>query len=213
MRPAVIAGGGAERLGGIEKALLPLRPGGPSLMGAIIEAIEAAAGAPAWISTRRPARYAAFQRRCIEDEGPPQGPLGGIAACLRALEAEGGEALLIAAGDAPFLAPGLLRLLIDEGNEAAVTLCRQAGALRPFPAVVRRGALAGVELALKAGQRSIWRCTRALGARVIEEERWRPFDPRGRSFDNVNAPGDLETLLGMSDGAAYLRGAGAGPEG
>jgi molybdopterin-guanine dinucleotide biosynthesis protein A len=121
---------------------------------------------------------------------PGEGPLPALAAALSALDA---EHVLVLAADHPELQPALLALLAAERSAAAAVACRRAGHLEPLIAVVERApALAAARRRLRAGDRSVAGLLRTLGVAELDEARWRPADPEGRSFHDLDARADLD---------------------
>jgi molybdopterin-guanine dinucleotide biosynthesis protein A len=124
---------------------------------------------------------------------PGQGPLAALAAALRALPA---EYLVVVAGDHPSLRVELLRRLVAMRARAPALACRRGGRVEPLVAVYRREpALAAAEARLAGPEHSLRGLLSDLGARVLEEEEWRPFDPDGRSFVDLDDPAALAAWL------------------
>jgi len=195
---AIIAGGKASRLGGLDKALIVLPQGGRIIdrsLALLREHCE-----QVLIGTNRPEIYDPGLW-LVSDREPGRGPLEGLGAALAASQT---EALLIVAGDMPALEGALLSLLVQrwaQAAEAPALLCRREGRLETFPAIVSSGALPAVERALAREQRSVWRCLAELpGMAVLEEEDWKRADPSGRSFLSINT--ELERR-------AFMEGSGA----
>jgi molybdenum cofactor guanylyltransferase len=125
---------------------------------------------------------------------PGRGPLAALAAALGALDA---DHVLVLAGDHPGLRVELLAHLVALAGraEAEAVACRRGSRLEPLVAVYRRApalALARSRLADPAGDRSLTGLLAGLRTLVVEEPRWRPLDPDGRSFVDLDDPADLE---------------------
>jgi molybdopterin-guanine dinucleotide biosynthesis protein A len=72
--------------------------------------------------------------------------------------------------------------------------CRRGPRLEPLVAVYRRApalAAARARLAGPAGGRSLLGLLADLETVVVEEPQWRALDPGGRSFVDLDDPGDL----------------------
>lgn len=183
---AVLAGGPSRRMGR-DKATLPL--GGSTLgrlaLDAVAEvadpvALVAPAGHPAGALLAAGGTPAGLL--AVVDQG--LGPLAALAAALRALP---GEHLVVAAGDHPGLRVELLRRLVAMRAEAPALACRRAGRIEPLVAVYRREpALAAAEARLAGPDHSLRGLLADLGARILGEAEWRPFDPDGRSFVDID---------------------------
>lgn len=133
--------------------------------------------------------------RFVADERPGAGPLGGVAAGLRAAT---GDIALIVGGDMPRLEPGVLRLLLDrlEGRGGAVaTVLEDAGIPRPLPIAALAGpALVAAAAGLASGDRSLRGFLARLTLTTVPEGDWRAIDPRGGTLLDVDTRSDLERL-------------------
>jgi molybdopterin-guanine dinucleotide biosynthesis protein A len=133
----------------------------------------------------------------IPDRWPHQGPLGGIATALQAL---GGEAVLVVGCDMPFLNPTLLRYLVTlvPGYDAVVV--RAEGEAHPLHAVYRRDALPTLEAQLQAGDLQVQRFLARLAVRFVEGAALDRFDPQHLSTFNANTPQEwAEALRQLGD--------------
>lgn len=120
----------------------------------------------------------------VTDDGTDlRAPLAGVVAGLRATEA---GVVVFLPVDVPLIDASTLRSLADACRDAAVT---QTG---PLPAAFSRRALPALESRLRDGQLRLGDATAALDTAVVE------VDPA--LLQNVNAPPDLEGLLGDGDG-------------
>jgi molybdopterin-guanine dinucleotide biosynthesis protein A len=146
-------------------------------------------------------RGARSATRVIEDARSFDGPLVALELGLREAHA---PVCIVTAGDMPWLDPAMLALLVAElvpdvaDAPAADALVVAAAAfvfgdhLERFPFVARRDlALAAVERLLAAGERRMRALIRGLDPLGIPEWQWRPVDPSGRTFRDVDRPADL----------------------
>ncbi len=199
----VLAGGRSSRMG-TDKALVQLR-GAPLIvraLGILRDAgLDAAiAGARSDLSGYAPA---------LDDPG--RGPLGGICAGLGSTPAKLAVFLSV---DMPLLPSVLVSFLLDHARrtEAAITLASVNGFAQPFPAVVERAVLPGLQVELQAGNDGCFSAFRAVSERARKPLQILPAedvvqagqveDPHGLAptywFVNVNTPNDLaraESLL------------------
>jgi molybdenum cofactor guanylyltransferase len=210
---AVLAGGASLRMGR-DKATLPV--GGIALARLAVASVAAVADPVALVAPAgHPAAALAARTGAGERPGggpgragplpagppptrppllvadPGQGPLAALVAALRALDAA--EHVLVVGGDHPGLRVELLRHLAAERVTAAAVACRRATGVEPLVAVYERApALALAEARVAAGtDRSLRGLLAALGARVLDEAEWRPLDPDGSSFVDLDDPGEL----------------------
>jgi molybdenum cofactor guanylyltransferase len=127
--------------------------------------------------------------RAVADPG--LGPLAALAAALEALDA---THVLVLAGDHPGLRVALLAHLAGLAGGGEAVACRRGPRLEPLVAVYQRApalALARARLADPAGDRSVGGLLAGLRTLVVEEPQWRPLDPDGRSFVDLDDPADL----------------------
>jgi molybdopterin-guanine dinucleotide biosynthesis protein A len=190
----LLAGGRAERLGGIPKGLL-LLDGEPIAARSL--ALFRTLFAEVLLVTSAPAGYAALGAAVgavtIPDLLPGRGAPGGLHAALSA--ARSGW-VFAAACDMPFLAEAPIRLLAAEREGVAAVLVRAGGRLEPLHALWSRACLAPLERLLAGGapRPSLHALASAVPARVVDEAIFRTADPAGRVLTNVNTPEDAARL-------------------
>jgi molybdopterin-guanine dinucleotide biosynthesis protein A len=182
---AVLAGGASRRMGR-DKATLAV--GGVALAAGVLVAAAQVADPVVLVAPEgHPART--LGARVVTDPG--EGPLAALAAALAALEA--GQVLVLA-GDHPGLAVELLAHLVALAPRGEAVACRRGPWLEPLVAVYRRApalAAARTRLAGPPGGRSLRGLLAGLDTVVVEEPAWRALDPDGRSFVDLDDPGDL----------------------
>jgi molybdopterin-guanine dinucleotide biosynthesis protein A len=176
----ILAGGGGQRMGGLDKPLLTL--GRETFLDRIIRAMD-----PPDIAINAngdPARFASHGLPVLDD-GPfsGQGPLAGVLAGLIWAERLGAEALLTVPGDTPFIPAGLAAAL------APAPACAASGGqthhlVALWPVAVRAGLQ---DLLSRPGPRHVVRFAEAIGMRRVDFPAV-PWDP----FTNVNTPDELE---------------------
>jgi molybdenum cofactor guanylyltransferase len=182
---AVLAGGASTRMGR-DKATLAV---GGARLGEIALAAAARVADPVVLVAPEghPARR--LPARVVADPG--LGPLAALAAALDALDA--GHVLVLAA-DHPGLRVELLAHLAGLAGRGEAVACRRGPRLEPLVAVYQRApalAAARARLADPGGDRSLLGLLAGLRTVVVEEPEWRPLDPDGRSFVDLDDPADL----------------------
>jgi molybdopterin-guanine dinucleotide biosynthesis protein A len=174
--------------------------GGPTLLERMVE-LGGRCCAECLVVLGDPEAWPDLPARLVRDEMPGAGPLAGLASGLAAMRY---ERALVLACDLPLLQPALLRALLDlPGSPAALVPTHQGADQAPQPepllAVYRRSCLPYARACLADGQRSMRALLDRVPTRYLSPDEWRPYDPDGRSFYNLNRPADLavvEQLLG-----------------
>ncbi|MBE7213008.1 MAG: NTP transferase domain-containing protein [Gluconacetobacter diazotrophicus] len=106
---AILAGGDARRLGGIDKCLIPLA--GRPLLAHLLDRLLPQVDSLALGANGDPARFSAFAVPVLPDARRGIGPLAGLAVSLSWATTVGADALLTVPGDTPFIPPDLRRAL------------------------------------------------------------------------------------------------------
>lgn len=191
--PAVIlAGGRARRMGGGDKALLPL--GGRPILAHVIARLSPQVGAMALSANADPARFAGYDLPVLADSVPGRpGPLAGILAALDWAAARGAADVVTAASDTPFLPADLVARL--RAAEPPPVLAATAGPDGEFsrhptfglwPVRLRED----LRAALAAGVRRVTDWADRHGAGVA-------LFPASDAFFNINTPADLAAAEAM----------------
>lgn len=194
----ILAGGLATRMGGGDKALLPLGAG--TLLSHVIDRLEPQVADVALNANGDASRFDGAIPVIADSIEGFAGPLAGVLAGLDWAAEQGGDHIVTAAGDTPFfpcdLVPRLLLAAETGGTPIALAATQDAkrGAMRQptfglWPVSLRDA----LRAALNDGTRKVVAFTDAHGAALAV---WpdTPFDP----FFNVNTPDDLvraNTLL------------------
>ena len=186
----VLAGGRSSRMGQ-DKAAIVLD--GRTLLQRACDVLAEAAdeivvvGAP---GRALPEVVSALDVRRVDDAIEGEGPLFGIAAGLQAAR---GEVAVVVGCDMPYLEPALLRLLAERALAGArLVVPLHEGRPESLCAAWRVNALPVVRAHLAAGDRAVMSVAKDLRAVRLEPEAYREADPDGRSFVNINTPGELE---------------------
>ncbi len=189
----ILAGGKSTRLGR-DKASEPLL-GRPLLQhaldrlsGLVDEYIVVRA-----VGQRLPA-VTAPRLRIVEDIYPETGPLGGIYTGLAACAAP--YALAVAC-DMPLLQRKLVAelLRLAPGHELVVPVSEEFP--QPLCAVYAKTCLDAFRRQLESGNFKITAAFGYLKPLYLRPDGWRPFDPEGLSFQNLNRDEDLPRVAAL----------------
>jgi molybdopterin-guanine dinucleotide biosynthesis protein A len=125
----------------------------------------------------------------VEDLYPETGPLGGMYTGLRAARAEHG---VVVACDMPLLQPRLIEelLRLAPGHDLVVPVSEEFP--QPLCAVYSKACLEPIKRQLDAGSYKITVFFGNLEPLYMRPDDWRPFDPDGLSFQNLNREEDLK---------------------
>jgi molybdopterin-guanine dinucleotide biosynthesis protein A len=139
-----------------------------------------------------PAQFAAWGFPVVPDTYPNRGPLGGIHAALQQCVA---PFALVVGCDMPYLTPEFLDFLVglarDSEAEAEIPESEAFG-YEPLCALYARACLAPIEQALREDRRKISEVFGRLNLRRIPPAEWKPYDPQGRLFRNLNTREEYE---------------------
>jgi len=128
----ILAGGRSTRMGGGDKALLPL--GGRPLLAHVIDRLRPQVDALALNANGDPARFAAFGLPIAADTiGDFAGPLAGILAGLgwARRQRQVPDAIVTAAADTPFFPVDLVERLATAARRGGLAVARTNGRLHP----------------------------------------------------------------------------------
>jgi molybdopterin-guanine dinucleotide biosynthesis protein A len=181
---AIQAGGKSTRMGR-DKSFVPFN-GRPMIE--VVRDQVAGLGDELILISNNPDPYAYLGLPTFGDIYIDRGPLGGIHSAL--MNASFPHVLMVAC-DMPWLMRDLLAYLIALRETADVVVPRWQKFPEPLHAVYSKSCLQPVEEQIKAGNLKITRFYSDVTVRFVEREEIIRFDPQGRSFTNVNQPGDV----------------------
>lgn len=181
---AVMAGGKSSRMG-TDKSFVPLL--GKPLIEHVLERV-AGLGNDVIVITNSPENYAYLDLPLFRDVHPGHGPLGGL---HTALSQSHNAHVLVVACDMPWLSRPLLSHMLSLRATADVVAPRWQKRPEPLHAIYAKSCLEPVEKKLKAGQLKLTSFYGLVSVRFLEQDEISRLDPEGRSFANVNTPGDL----------------------
>jgi molybdopterin-guanine dinucleotide biosynthesis protein A len=183
---AILAGGRARRLGGADKASLPI--GDARIIDRQLAALSAVAD-DIRIVANDSGRYAGLGLRVIGDAVADRGPLGGLYSAL--LDAAHDRVVVLAC-DLPFVTAALLERLVAESGtvqEIDAVVPRSARGLEPLCALYRKRCAGPVLARLDRGELAVAGLLADLRVRELGPEALAPYD-NGSLFENVNTPHD-----------------------
>jgi molybdopterin-guanine dinucleotide biosynthesis protein A len=143
------------------------------------------------ITTTTPEAFAFLGLVGVADFQPGFGALSGLHTALAAAHH---PLVAVVACDMPFIDPNLLAVERDllEAEEVDVVLPCSPEGVEPLHAIYRRATcLPAVEAALAEGQRRLIAWLPQVRVRTMPAAEVAHFDPRFRSFVNVNTPEDF----------------------
>jgi molybdopterin-guanine dinucleotide biosynthesis protein A len=182
---AILAGGQARRLGGVDKAALAI--GSKSILDLQLALLRPLTPHILIIGGGRRNAIPGDVRQ-VPDRYPGSGPLGGI---VTALEAAPADPVLVLACDLPHLtAPFVTRLVQMADGDADVVVPRDLNGRHPLAAVYRRGVASQLAARISAGELRVLDAIAPLHVRELGPEELSRYDPRGRLLLNVNTPDD-----------------------
>ncbi|MBS0564171.1 MAG: molybdenum cofactor guanylyltransferase [Proteobacteria bacterium] len=183
----ILAGGEGRRMGGADKALLPLA--GRTLLDQVLDRFAPQVAGLALSANGDPARLAGFCCAILADTTDERlGPMAGLAAGLNWLARQGGTHLATVPVDVPFIPCDLVARLADAvaGDPGAIAVAESGGRLHPTCGLWPVMLGPALSAALAAGERRIGHWALAMGARPVAFAATEPDQ-----FLNVNTPADL----------------------
>lgn len=196
MQGAILAGGGATRMGGAPKGLLEV--GGRRILDRLADAfLEALGRRPLLVANAPEAATWRTDLRVVADLRPGAGSLGGLYTAVRLAPAP----VVCVAWDMPFVTPALIRLLAAGLDHADVCLPASGGRRGLEPLCAAYGPATGPAMAqaLDRGDLRAVAFHQAVRVQVVPEEEIRRLgvgEP-ARLWFNVNTAEDLVRANGM----------------
>ncbi len=179
----ILAGGRARRLGGADKALLPLN--GRTLLAHVAAALGAPEIPLAISANGAPERFAGYGFPVLPDADDSRpGPLAGVLAGLCWAQGLGASALLSAPVDCPFLPADLLARLRQASSRQAPVFAQAGGRAHPTIALWPVALAGSLAAALARKERRMMDFMVLQGAASVE---W----AQEAAFMNINTRQDL----------------------
>ena len=181
---AIIAGGRAQRRGGLDKSNLVF--GGRRIIDRQLSVLGHVAEHILIVSNDHYAFRASGLQVCA-DLIQGAGPLSGLyTALVRSPTAR----TIVVACDLPFLTVSLLRHLAARARGADAAIPRTATGTEPLCAVYDRACVEPIRARLERGELRVSALGDAIRVTDIGPSEVAPFDPAGTLFFNVNTPDD-----------------------
>jgi len=185
----ILAGGRAERLGGVNKALLEI--GGKTMIDRALAVVVGCAPVLLSVGTRRDFVVPSVTP-VLDLDANYGGPLAGVAAAVAALRGEDIELLLTVAVDTPFFPADFLERARSALATGPAVIASYDGQDYPTNGLWRLDAIRGLPGDVIAGTapHSLKRLAAGIGAVQLDYSGLAAEDP----FANANTPEDLEAL-------------------
>ncbi len=193
MDVAILAGGRARRLGGIDKSALTI--GRVSIFERQLAAFERLADRIVVIGGG-PDRLGPGRVAVVPDRLPRAGALGGLYTAL--CEAVTPYVLVVAC-DLPFVSARVVeRLAALAGGTVDAVVPRTVDGMQPLCAVYARRLKNRVRRHIESGHLKVQDLLAAVRVRELGPDDIASLDPTGHSFFNVNTPGDLDQAVRLA---------------
>jgi molybdopterin-guanine dinucleotide biosynthesis protein A len=185
---AILAGGRARRLGGLNKAGLTLQPGGASILDRQVARLRRVVDRTIIIANDAE-RFSTSGVPVIRDLVPDGGPLGAL---YTAITAARGHRTLVVACDMPFVSEPLLAYLVSVGDTADITIPKTARGYEPLCATYSPRSGDELRRMIDAGRQRLSDVARIPGLtiREIGRDELENFGPEEVLFFNLNTPDD-----------------------
>jgi molybdopterin-guanine dinucleotide biosynthesis protein A len=184
---AILAGGQARRLGGIDKSALEV--GTQSILDRQLSLLRGLTP-HILIVTGDTSRAPATDLPVVVDRVQGAGPLSGIYTAL--VEAPTDQVLVIAC-DMPFLTAPFLTRLAARGVDVEVAVPRSAAGRHPLCASYTRAIAGHLKARIDSGNLRVREALEGLVVRELGPDELAPYDPDGLLLLNVNTPDDYAT--------------------
>ena len=189
----ILAGGEGRRMGGADKALLPLS--GQPLLVHVLNRIQPQVEKLALSANGNPARFRPYGLPVLPDSHP-MGPLSGLLSALHWAAGTGADVLVTVPVDAPFLPPDLVpRLLLASGwpdTGPMPAIARTNGKAQPVCGLWPTATAPALAAFLASGAKP-----KVMDFATSQGTTYADF-PDDAAFQNLNSPADLaaaESLL------------------
>ena len=183
----VLAGGRAQRMGGVDKGLLDL--GGKPMIAHIVERLRPQVRTIIINANRNQNEYKRWSDTVIKDSiGEFDGPLAGVASGLEVADT---NLILTVPCDSPLIAENLAsrmhsQLVLDNAD---IAVASDGDRLQPVFMLLQRSLLSSIVEFLQAGERKIDKWFAQHGVTEVD------FSDRPETFLNVNTPEEKDEFV------------------
>jgi molybdopterin-guanine dinucleotide biosynthesis protein A len=190
---AILAGGHARRLGGLNKAGLILQPGGASVLDRQLARLRRVVDRTIIIANDAQ-RFSGAGIPVIHDLVPDSGALGAL---YTAVHAAGTDGTLVIACDMPFVSERLLAHLVSVGGSVDIAIPCTARGYEPLCATYSRRSADELRRLIDERRFRLSDVARIPGLRVHEmgREELEAFGPEEVLFFNLNTPEDVARAI------------------
>ena len=184
---AILAGGRARRLGGLNKATLILHPGSASVLDRQLARLRRVVDRTIIIANDAE-RFSGTGVPVIPDVVPGHGALGGLYTAVHA----GTEWTLVVACDMPFVSEPLLAHLVSVGKSSDIAIPRTARGYEPLCATYSRRSAVELRRLIEEKRFRLSDVARIPGLTIREvgSDELERFGPEDVLFFNLNTPDD-----------------------
>ena len=188
---AILAGGRAQRLGGVNKA--GLHVGGRRIIDRQLAVLRQIAD-PVFVVSAREGEFHDLDIDVVPDVVVGAGAIGGI---YTAVTTSPRDRTIIVACDMPYLTPALA-VLLARPSDADVVIPRSANGLEPLCATWSVRTVESIRRSIGDGVLKVVSVLEELRVEEIGPEVLASCDPHGLLFVNINTPHDYERAQGLS---------------
>ena len=181
---AILAGGRARRLGGLDKSSLTI--GGLTILQRQLDLLQGVADRVIVIASDQ-AQFAGLDVPVVPDLVPGAGSLGGIYTAVAAADSP----VLVLACDMPFLTSPFLARVFDRGQDVDVALPRGPDGYHPLCACYAPACAGPIRRRLEAGALKVIDLLTDVRVGELDPAELEAFDPDGLLLLNINTPDDL----------------------
>lgn len=178
----VLAGGANSRMGGADKAQLPVEGGCliELVLAPLVELFEQVV-----VVSNGDRLYDYPGVELVHDRQSGQGPLMGL---YSGLVSSGNDLNFVKACDMPFISEPLVRFMMAHSGGFEVVVPLLGGFCEPLTAIYAKSAMPHIEKSLAENRRKMVSFYPYANVYRISENQVRSLDPQMRSFVNINTP-------------------------
>jgi len=138
--------------------------------------------------TNTPHEYAHLNLPMYEDLIKGLGPIGGI---LTGLEAISDESGFFVACDMPFINSDLIHYMVDVRDDYDAVVPRISWKIEALHALYGKSCITAIRELIESGEYQTIKFFNRVRVRYVDWDEIRAFDPKQRTFFNINSPQEL----------------------